>query len=136
MGKTNKYKQQEKEKTQKKQRKQRSLSPRLGKIGLGVRHTLDGSFIVRYDVFKRFPFVLYVIFWAVILIANGYNAEKKVRKIDQLNADIDDLRFEHIAIKSELMNYTRLSQIALSVKETGLKVSVEPPYKIFAESDE
>jgi len=136
MGQQNTYKQQKKEETHKKKKKQRNLSPRLGKIGTGIRHTLDGSFIVRYDVFKHFPFVLYIIFWAVVLIANSYNAEKRVRKTDQLNTDIDDLRFEHIAIKSELMNYTRLSQIALSVKRTGLKESVDPPYKIFTETNE
>lgn len=135
MGQQNTYKQQKKEHTHKKAKKQQ-LNPRLGKIGKGFRHILDGSFIVKYDVFKHFSFVLYIIFWAVMLIANSYNAEKRIRKIDQLNVEIDDLRFEHIAVKSELMNYTRLSQIALSVEKTGLKVSVEPPYKIFIETNE
>jgi len=114
-----------------KQRKKMRLSL-PGKIGSGVRKTLDGSLLVERGVFKQLPFILFIMFWAVIFIANGYNAEKKIRKIDELNRKMDELRFEHIATKSELMNYSRLSQIATKLKHTGLEVSTEPPYKIFA----
>ncbi len=114
-----------------KQRKKMRLSL-PGKIGSGVRKTLDGSLLVERGIFKHLPFILFIMFWAIIFIANGYNAEKKIRKIDELNRKMDELRFEHIATKSELMNYSRLSQIATKLKHTGLEVSTEPPYKIFA----
>jgi hypothetical protein len=117
-----------------KQKKKMRLSM-PGKIGSGIRKTLDGSLLVERGVFKHLPFIFFIMFWAVMFIANGYNAEKKIRKIDELNRTLDELRFEHIATKSELMNYSRLSQIATKLKHTGLEVSTEPPYKIFAHKE-
>ena len=102
------------------------------KPGFKIRELLDGTILVRENVLKQLPFVLFLTVLGVIYIGNRFHAERMVRKIDQLKIEVGNLRSEQITITSELMNISRPSQVIELVQSQGLnlKESIDPPKKL------
>ena len=104
----------------------------IGKKRVRVKDIIDGTFLVRENMVKQLPFVLFLTLLGVIYIGNRFHAEHMVRKIDQLKIEVGNLRSEQITTTSELMNISRPSEVAALVesKGLGLKESLEPPKKL------
>lgn len=76
------------------------------------------------------PRILFVAFLLIIYIWNGHQAERMVRKIDQMEGEVEDLRADFTTLKADYM-YARLqSEVAKRVAKMGLVESENPPYKI------
>jgi hypothetical protein len=103
-----------------------------GKKKVRVKDIIDGTFLVRENMVKQLPFVLFLTLLGVVYIGNRFHAESMVRKIDQLKIEVGNLRSEQITTTSELMNISRPSEVAALVesKGLGLKESLEPPKKL------
>lgn len=97
-----------------------------------VKELLDGTFLIRENVIKQIPFLLFLTLLGVIYIGNRFHAEKMVRQIDHLKVEVGNLRSEQITTTSELMNISRPSEVAALVELKGLdlKESMEPPKKL------
>jgi hypothetical protein len=97
-----------------------------------IRELLDGTILVRENVLKQLPFVLFLTLLGIIYIGNRFHAERMVRKISEMKTEVGNLRSEEITITSELMNISRPSEVAALVasKNMGLKESMVPPKKI------
>lgn len=97
-----------------------------------IRELLDGTILVRENVLKQLPFVLFLTLLGIIYIGNRFHAERMVRKISEMKTEVGNLRSEEITITSELMNISRPSEVASLVasKNMGLKESMVPPKKI------
>ena len=97
-----------------------------------VKELIDGTFLVRENMIRQLPFVLFLTFLGVIYIGNRFHAERMVRQINDLKIEVGNLRSEQITITSELMNISRPSEVADLVKEKnlGLYESMEPPKKL------
>jgi hypothetical protein len=97
-----------------------------------IRELLDGTILVRENVLKQLPFVLFLTLLGIIYIGNRFHAERMVRKISEMKTEVGNLRSEEITITSELMNISRPSEVAALVasKNLGLKESMVPPKKI------
>lgn len=100
--------------------------------GFSFKGILDGSLLTMRSFVHQIPFILFLVFLALIYIANRYNAEKMVRRIDALRTEVKDLRAEEITAASELMNLNRPShvQVLIEDKGLGLKTSNDPPFVI------
>ncbi len=103
-----------------------------GRKKVRVKEIIDGTILVRENVRKQLPFLLFLTFLGVIYIGNRFHAERMVRQIDQLKVEVNNLRSEQITTTSELMNISRPSEVAALVEEKGLglKESLEPPKKL------
>jgi hypothetical protein len=114
--------------------RKKNTSPDTEKLNRKVRikELIDGTFLVRENVIKQLPFVLFLTFIGVIYIGNRFHAEHMVRQINELKIEVGNLRAEQITITSELMNISRPSEVAVLVesKGLGLKESMEPPKKL------
>lgn len=97
-----------------------------------VKELIDGTFLVRENMIRQLPFVLFLTFLGVIYIGNRFHAEHMVRQINDLKIEVSNLRAEQITTTSELMNISRPSEVAALVesKGLGLKESMEPPKKL------
>jgi len=97
-----------------------------------IKELLDGSVLVRENMIKQLPFVLFLTFLGIIYIGNRFHAERMVRQINELKTEVSNLRAEQITTTSELMNISRPSEVAELVesKNMGLKESMEPPKKL------
>ena len=93
---------------------------------------MDGTFLVRENMVRQLPFVLFLTFLGMIYIGNRFHAERMVRQINELKTEVGNLRSEQITTTSELMNISRPSEVAALVesKGLGLKESMEPPKKL------
>lgn len=106
-----------------------------GVSGQGVaRRILEAvnvfSYFDRDRVVKVMPYLFFLFFLALVYIGNSYYAEKTIREIHQANRDIKELHSEFITTKSELMRKSKLTEVAKSLRITGVKESTVAPAKI------
>ena len=99
---------------------------------VNFRELIDGTFLVRENIIRQLPFVLFLTLLGVIYIGNRFHAERMVRQINELKTEVGNLRAEQITTTSELMNISRPSEVAVLVesKNLGLKESMVPPKKL------
>lgn len=103
------------------------------RTGSSVGNILSGGFLTNKRTAKNLPFLLFIAFLGVIYIANSYTAEKKIRRIEKLQKELKELRYDHIYTKSKLMSKSRQSEVATSLGSEGIKESRVPPAKIYIE---
>lgn len=74
--------------------------------------------------------MLFITLLAIVYIANSYNAEKTIIEIGKTKKELEELRFEYITTKSNLMFHSKQSEIAVRLAGSGIKESLVPPQKI------
>ena len=96
------------------------------------RNFIDGTVLTREVVIKQLPFIVFVVFLAIIYIGNRYHAERVVRETVYLQNEVKELRSEAITTSAKLMSRSRQSEVVRMLKENelGLEELVEPPGKI------
>jgi hypothetical protein len=85
---------------------------------------------------KYLPKILFVMLLGILYISNTHHAEKTVRAINAIQAEVEDMRADYTTLKSDLMYASKQSEVARRVKEYGLKESLTPPYKVSIEKGE
>jgi hypothetical protein len=96
-----------------------------------AQNILGGTFLTKEYTARHLPFLLFLAFVAIIYIGNSYYAEKNIRKIERLQKELKEMRYEHITYKSQVNKSTSQSQVANSLRNNGIKESTVPPNKIF-----
>jgi hypothetical protein len=102
-----------------------------------LRSFLDGTLLTKEVLLKQFPFVVFIAVLAVLYIANRYSAEKIVRKTQDIQNELKELRAEQISITSELMQISQQSEVIKLVEKNqlGLTESIEPPRTIIVKEE-
>ena len=77
-------------------------------------------------VFKIF----YVLFFILIYIGNQHFVEKKIREINTMEKEVEELWSFFITIKNNYMFSKKESEVLKRVKKLGLESSKVPPEKI------
>jgi Bacteriodetes cell division protein (FtsL-like) len=85
---------------------------------------------------KYLPKILFVMVLGLIYISNTHYAEKTVRKINNIQAEVEDLRADYTTLKADLMFASKQSEVAKKVGAFELKESLTPPYKVEVEEGE
>ena len=110
----------------------------MGKIGITYNKIkivlgaiLDGS-AFEYFFLKHFRFIMFFLFIVVMYVGNRYGYDDTVRKIDQMEERIRELKDVSATISGNLMTASRPSEVSALVKEKGLRLefSVTPPTAI------
>ena len=81
-------------------------------------------------VFNNLPFILFVGFLAIIYIANAHYAEKNIRRIQELQTEVQDLKREYNSLQSEIMFHSRYTEVRKDVSEAGLRSRLRDPQVI------
>ncbi len=76
---------------------------------------------------KQVPFFLFLTVLAVFYIYNGHYADKTIRSINQTAKELKELKYEYIAVKSEVMFQSKPSELIKAVEPLGLKELVQSP---------
>lgn len=84
-------------------------------------------------IVQHMPFILFLSLLALIYIANTHLTEKKIWRINKLDKEIKELKWEYISLKSELMFNSKMSEVSKAVEPLGLKELNTPPQKIEVE---
>ncbi|MBE0663177.1 MAG: hypothetical protein IH597_12020 [Bacteroidales bacterium] len=107
---------------------------RTQKVAHSVTEVMGGNFLTREYVVKQLPFLIFIVLLSLLYIANSYSSEKLAIKTERLKKANEELRYEQILMKSKLMHYSRQSEVARKLKDTGLKESTIPPHKIIVKT--
>jgi hypothetical protein len=92
---------------------------------------MDGSILTSSMVSKSAPFFVFLFIIAMIYIGNNFVSQSKVKEIDGITRELKDLRDEHISTKSDLMYFTKRSELAKRLNFKGIEEATEPPQKIY-----
>jgi len=101
-----------------------------GKVARFLHMILDGSFLNKENQ-KWLKTVVVLAIIGLIYIFNNYCAEKKIRKIERINKNIKELKFDFVQMRARLMEASRPSVVEQKLEKYGIKPLVEPPEKIF-----
>jgi len=97
---------------------------------------LKGKFLVESGSWENWRFVLYVVFLAFVSISSAHWVEKKVVQINQLNADVDNLKAQYTDTHRLLMKMQLEPQIKAQSELMGIKLTDDQPYVLIKEVDE
>ncbi len=100
--------------------------------GIERRLKLENYFEEGFPV-QYLPKILFFMALGLLYISNTHHAEKTVRRIDQVQSEVEDLRADYTTLKSDLMFASKQSEVARKVKSMGLKESKTPPTKVVVE---
>jgi hypothetical protein len=81
------------------------------------------------SVVKQVPFFLFLTLLAVVYIYNGHYADKTIGQINRTAKEVKELKYEYIAVKSEVMYLGKPSELVKSdaVKQLELKELLQAP---------
>ena len=89
---------------------------------MGLNSIIKAKFLVEGQSLKNWLFIIYVVFWTLVLIANNHFYEQKMMKAKGLTEEVKELRSEFVDKRSELMQ--------LRMETYGIVPSSVPPKKI------
>ncbi|MCB9318486.1 MAG: hypothetical protein H6570_04330 [Lewinellaceae bacterium] len=72
-------------------------------------------------MFRNLPYVYFLCGIGLVYIANAHYAEKKMRKIQRLTKEVEELRWQYNSLKSDYLYQSTESQIQQKV--TSLELS-------------
>jgi hypothetical protein len=95
-----------------------------------LKSIIQGTILTREKVVNQLPFLFYIVFIAILYIANSYNADKVIIESTRIKKANEEFRYAYISTHSKLMNVSRQSELAHKLVTTGLKELKVPPHKI------
>lgn len=76
------------------------------------------------------PQILFICVICVIYIGSRHHAEKRIRTINKLESQVEDLRADFTTLKADYKYASKQSEVAKKAKILGLTESEVSPYKI------
>lgn len=81
-------------------------------------------------------FIAFLVLLGLVQVGNTHMAERSVRNINKKEKELQELRWEYMTLRSDLMYERKQSELADKLKSTGLVELREPPKKIVVEKNE
>ncbi|MGB0366106.1 MAG: FtsL-like putative cell division protein [Flavobacteriaceae bacterium] len=91
---------------------------------------LNLEFLIKDDALKNWRMLLFLSFLALVMIASGHSADKKIYTIAKLNTEIKEEKSEFVEIRSNLMRLRMESRVASRLAEKGVGPATAPPIKL------
>ncbi len=101
-----------------------------------VMSILGGKFLVKEELSKQFPFMVYVTILLMTIITNTYIAEARTRELAKTSKRLNDLQVEYVQVKSEIMEASKQSVLVKKLEGTGLKEAITPLKRIDIEIEQ
>jgi cell division protein FtsL len=97
-----------------------------------LSHILGGGILTEDFVKQQSGLLILIVVLILFFISNRYSCMKKLTEIENLKTKLQDVKYEHLVISTELTSNSRQSQIEemLTVKGVGLRSSKAAVYKI------
>lgn len=100
-----------------------------------LKGLFTGRFLVSPQLAKNWPFIVYISFLALIMIASSHSADRKVQEISQLRTEMKELNSEYIDTRSRLMVESMEYKVIEKGEALGLVKSETPPVVIKTEEE-
>ncbi len=118
--------------------KPNSKPAKASTLGKGIFSRIEGSVRIESYFEEGFPVhhlpkILFFVLLGILYISNTHYGEKTIRKINSIQAEVEDMRADYTTLKSDLMFASKQSEVARKVKDLGLRESLTPPFKVTVE---
>ena len=91
---------------------------------------LNIEFLIKDDALKNWRMLLFLSFLALVVIASGHSADKKIYDIAQLNSEIKESKSEFVETRANLMRLKMETRIVERLAEKGIGQATAPPIKL------
>ena len=81
-------------------------------------------------IVKNVPYFLFLSLLAVCYIANGHYADNTIRNINKTTKQLKEQEYEFKTLNGKLMFQNRLSEVAKTVEQIGLKENIKQPIQL------
>lgn len=102
----------------------------MAKPKVGIEKYFQLSYWSSDLILKQLPMIFFLGFLALIYIANAHLAERNVRRIQLMTKDIQQLRWQYMSIKADIMYNSKHSEIEAQVRSIGLRTLNGQPKRI------
>ncbi len=105
---------------------------KTSKLKNKVMYILSGSVLTEDFFVKNTFFIGVVLILMVLYISNRYNYIEQMSKIESLQKELKDAKYEYQTVSSQLTAISRQSQVIKQVEQDqlGLEISSKPSYEI------
>lgn len=96
------------------------------------RHFLNGQIFTLKMIQRQYLLMGLLVLLSIVHIDNRYASEKEITRINQLNKQIQDARYQNLTLSAELEEICRRSNIERLIREKGmnLRTGINPPVVI------
>lgn len=93
-------------------------------------YVLSGGVLREDFVIKHTRLIVFIVALLFLFISNRYSCLLKLREIDKLQQELQDVKQESVALSGQLTGSNRLSQMEELVEKYGLELEApqSPPY--------
>tara|TARA_B100000963_G_scaffold350530_1_gene360899 strand:- start:678 stop:986 length:309 start_codon:yes stop_codon:yes gene_type:complete len=95
-----------------------------------VLSLLNIDFLLKEDSMKNWRMLFFISILAMISIASGHNADKKIYQIANLNNDLKRVKSKFVENKSQLMFLRLETRVSQKLLEIGVGPSKEQPIRL------
>ena len=88
------------------------------------------DFLLKEDSMKNWRMLFFISILAMISIASGHNADKKIYEIANLNNDLKRVKSKFVENKSQLMFLRLETRVSQRLFEIGVGPSKEQPIRL------
>lgn len=97
---------------------------------MGLNNIIKAKFLVEGQSLKNWLFIIYIVFWTLVLIANNHFYEQKMMQAKNLTEQVKELRSEFVDKRSELMQLRMESNVSKEMEFYQILPSSVPPKKV------
>jgi hypothetical protein len=95
-----------------------------------VTNLLSKGIVTTDSVTRALPFMFFLVFLAMVYIANRQLAENTIRDIDKVSKEVKELSWDFKTTKAEMAYKSTQTEVAKRVDTLGIAAPVEPPQKL------
>ncbi len=110
---------------------------KANKLKNKVMYILSGSVLTEDFFVKNTFFIAVVLILMVLYISNRYNYIEQMARIESLQKELKDAKYEYQTVSSQLTAISRQAQVIRLVEQDqlGLVISNKPSFEINAKED-
>ncbi len=101
----------------------------------GIYSLLKAKFLVNDDALKNWKFIVFLVFLAMVMIANNHRYDAKNYRISELTNKVKEKRSQFVDKRSELMKLKMESTVSKKMEERLIFPSAVPPTKIVVKAN-
>ncbi len=97
-----------------------------------IMHVMGGTVLTGSFFMKNLRFIVVFVLLVVLYISNRYTAIERMSRIERLQYELKDAKYESVTISARLVGVSREVKIKELVEKNGLDIDFtkEPVYKL------
>lgn len=97
-----------------------------------IMYVLGGNVLAEDILVKNTRFIFLIILILILSISNRYSCIEKMSKIETLQRELKDAKYESLTISAKLVGVSRETKVEDLVKSKGVNVGLntEPVYRV------